>query len=160
MQDIIEKVVKLGQQLQGRGWTLGTAESCTGGLVAHYITNLSGSSAFFLGGLVSYANQVKCDLLGVPEAMLLAHGAVSEQVALAMAQGIRRLMGVDVGVSVTGIAGPLGGTETKPVGTVYIAVASPAGQRVMHRQWGIDRLGNKDLSARAALDLALEHLAG
>jgi PncC family amidohydrolase len=158
MQDIIEKVVKLGGLLQSRGWTLGTAESCTGGLVAHYITNLSGSSAFFLGGLVSYANQVKCDLLGVPKEMLLAHGAVSEQVALAMAQGIRRLVGVDVGISVTGIAGPMGGTETKPVGTVYIAVASPAGQRVIHRQWQTDRLGNKDLSALAALDLVLEHL--
>ncbi len=158
MQDIIEKVVKLGGLLQSRGWTLGTAESCTGGLVAHYITNLSGSSAFFLGGVVSYANQVKCDLLGVPKEMLLAHGAVSEQVALAMAQGIRRLVGVDVGISVTGIAGPMGGTETKPVGTVYIAVASPAGQRVIHRQWQADRLGNKDLSALAALDLVLEHL--
>ena len=160
MQDLAEKITKIGQQLQGKGWTLGTAESCTGGLVAHCITNLSGSSAFFLGGVISYANQIKRDLLGVPEEVLLVHGAVSQEVALAMAQGIRRLIGVDVGVSVTGIAGPLGGTAIKPVGTVYIAVASPLGQRVIHRQWQADRLGNKELSALAALDLVVEHLAG
>jgi len=160
MQGILEMVAKIGQQLQDRGWTLGTAESCTGGLVGHYITNLSGSSAFFLGGVISYANQVKRDLLGVPEQALLAYGAVSQEVALAMAQGVRRLLSVDVGVAVTGIAGPLGATAGKPVGTVYIAVASPLGHKVVHQQWQADRLGNKDLSALAALDLLAEHLNG
>lgn len=159
MQETIEKVRQIGLRLQAKGWTLGTAESCTGGLLAHYITTLAGSSAFFQGGVVSYANCVKRDLLGVPEEMLLAYGAVSEPVALAMAQGARRALGVDVAVSVTGIAGPSGGTEAKPVGTVYLAMASPLGQWVIRRGWDQDRLGNITLSALAALDLLLERLA-
>lgn len=158
MQDVIDKVRQLSQRLQARGWTLGTAESCTGGLLAHYITTLSGSSAFFQGGIVSYSNRIKRDLLGVPEEMLSTYGAVSEQVALAMAQGARRALGVDVAVSVTGVAGPSGGTETKPVGAVYIAVASPVGEWVIYRRWREDRLGNIELSAVAALELLLEHV--
>jgi len=154
----MERVAEIGRRLQARDWTLGTAESCTGGLVSHYITNLSGSSAFYLGGVISYANQAKRDLLGVPEEMLADYGAVSEQVALAMAQGARRLLGADVAVAVTGIAGPLGGTASKPVGTVYIAVASPLGQHAIHRRWQADRLRNKELSALAALELVMEHL--
>jgi PncC family amidohydrolase len=158
MQEIIDKVAAISRQLQAKKWTLGVAESCTGGLLSHYITSLSGSSAFFLGGVVSYSNQVKRDLLGVPEEMLSTYGAVSEPVALAMAQGARRVLRVDVAASVTGIAGPLGGTESKPVGTVYIAVASPLDQRVVRRQWHDDRLGNIKLSALAALDLVAELL--
>jgi PncC family amidohydrolase len=148
-----EGVARIGELLRARGWTLGTAESCTGGLVGHLITNLSGSSDFFLGGIIAYANEIKRDALGVPEDLLVAHGAVSSPVALAMAQGVRRALGVDVGVSVTGVAGPLGGTPEKPVGTVYIGVAGPEGERVCHYVWDRDREGNKRLSAQAALDL-------
>src|SRR5687768_12710205 len=107
-----------------RGVTVATAESCTGGNVAHQITGIPGSSDYFLGGVVSYANDVKRDVLGVPEAILANPGAVSAPCARAMAEGARRLMGADLAVATTGIAGPLGGTARKPVGLVYLAVAS------------------------------------
>jgi len=110
-----------------RGWTLGTAESCTGGLVAGRLTGIPGSSDVFRGGVVAYANEVKTAELGVPEALLEQHGAVSPEVAAAMAQGARERLGVDVAVSVTGIAGPDGGTEEKPVGLVYLHAEGPQG---------------------------------
>jgi nicotinamide-nucleotide amidase len=109
------------------GWTLGTAESCTGGLVAAGLTALPGSSDVILGGVVAYANEVKVRELGVPTALLDEHGAVSAEVAEAMAGGVRERLGVDVGVSVTGVAGPGGGSEEKPVGLVYFHVATPDG---------------------------------
>ena len=149
---------RVGELLQARGWTCATAESCTGGLVGHYLTNISGSSSYLLGGLIAYADRIKIDLLGVPQSVLTAHGAVSTQVAVAMAQGARRLLSTDLAVSVTGIAGPLGGTPAKPIGTVYIAVSSPLGDMVRHFQWGEDREGNKRLSAEAALNLVIEQL--
>jgi len=110
-----------------RGWTLGTAESCTGGLVAARLTGIPGSSDVFLGGVVAYADEVKQAELGVPAALLAEHGAVSAEVAEAMARGARARLGVDVAVSVTGIAGPDGGTEEKPVGLVYLHAEGPAG---------------------------------
>jgi nicotinamide-nucleotide amidase len=112
---------------RGRGWTLGTAESCTGGLVAARLTGIPGSSAVFRGGVVAYANEVKEGELGVPAELLGEHGAVSPEVAAAMAQGARRRLGVDVAVSVTGIAGPDGGSEEKPVGLVYLHAEGPHG---------------------------------
>lgn len=139
--------------LRARGLTLGVAESCTGGLVGHALTNIPGSSDSFLGGIIAYANAVKRDLVGVPQELLVAHGAVSRPVALAMAQGVRRVLGVDVGLSVTGIAGPTGGTSEKPVGTVHIAVAGPWGEAAEHHVWDADRVGNKALSALAVLAL-------
>ncbi|HHX65339.1 MAG TPA: CinA family protein [Chloroflexi bacterium] len=160
MNEQLQQVARIGDLLRERGWTMGTAESCTGGMVGHLITELSGSSDFFLGGIIAYANEIKRDALGVPEELLIAHGAVSEPVALAMAQGVRRVLNVDVGVSVTGIAGPTGGTDQKPVGTVYIAASSPAGDAVRHYVWDRDRAGNKRLSAQAALDLVEVLLAG
>ena len=138
-----------------KGWTLAGAESCTGGLIGHIITNNSGSSAYFWGGIMSYAYEVKESAVGVPHEMLMAHGAVSEPVALAMARGVRDRLGVDVGYSVTGIAGPLGGTPTKPVGTTYMAVVTPDSERVEHHLWADDRKGNKMLSAQAVLDLLM-----
>jgi nicotinamide-nucleotide amidase len=110
-----------------RGWTLGTAESCTGGLVAARLTGIPGSSDVFRGGVVAYANEVKEAELGVPGELLAEHGAVSPEVAAAMAQGARARLGVDVAVSVTGIAGPDGGTEEKPVGLVYLHAEGPNG---------------------------------
>jgi nicotinamide-nucleotide amidase len=115
--------------LTARGWTVATAESCTGGLLGARLTARPGSSAYVRGTVVGYADDVKSSLLGVPTATLQAHGAVSEQVAQALAEGVRTALGADVGVGVTGVAGPGGGTPAKPVGTVHLAVVSPAGRR-------------------------------
>ena len=131
------------------------AESCTGGLVTHSLTNISGSSAYVKGAVVAYANEVKQDVLGVPAAFLEEYGAVSEPVAMAMARNVRKVLGTEVGVSVTGIAGPTGGTPEKPVGTVFVAVSTPGAEEVRHCLWDSDRLGNKDLSAGAVLELLL-----
>ena len=114
---------------RARGWTIATAESCTGGLVAARLTRVPGSSESFLGGIVAYADAVKTGELGVPEALLGEHGAVSAEVAEAMADGARRRLGADLGVAVTGVAGPGGGTEEKPVGLVHIHVSGPDGSR-------------------------------
>lgn len=142
----------VGKLLAAHGKTLATAESCTGGLLAHRITNVSGSSAYFLGGVVSYANASKKALLGVPRDILEKHGAVSSACAREMAQGIRRVLRADYGIAITGIAGPGGGTPEKPVGTVYIALATPDGVQ--------DRLKTIKTSRKefkkAVTDLALE----
>ena len=144
---------EVGALLLARGWRLGLGESCTGGLVGHVLTNIPGSSAFFQGGVIAYANDVKRDVLGVPEEALLTHGAVSAPVAVAMARGARRVVDAEVGISITGIAGPTGGTPEKPVGTVYIGYSSPLGEGAERYRWEEDRLGNKVLSARAALEV-------
>lgn len=138
------------------GLTVGAAESCTGGLVAHAITSVPGSSEYFLGGVVSYSNEVKHDLLGVAHELLRTHGAVSAQVALAMAAGAHRTLGVDVAVAVTGVAGPDGGTDEKPVGLVYVAVHDRAGSDVRRYHWDGDRAANIRASAAAALELLME----
>ncbi|MDQ1257885.1 MAG: nicotinamide-nucleotide amidase [Candidatus Hydrogenedentes bacterium] len=114
---------RIGKALSARGLTLATAESCTGGLIGHRITNVAGSSAYYLGGIIAYDNRIKAELLGVSEADLVTHGAVSEPVARQMAEGVRTRFGADYAVAVTGIAGPGGGSEDKPVGLVYVAVA-------------------------------------
>ncbi|CAN5622798.1 hypothetical protein BH24CHL9_BH24CHL9_16030 [soil metagenome] len=134
-----------------RSLTIGTAESCTGGLVGHAITAIAGASSAYLGGVVSYADSVKIDLLGVPYATLELHGAVSAQVALAMAHGVRDRLGVDVAVAVTGVAGPAGGTPAKPVGLTFVAVADARGHDVRRHLWSGDRDANKQASASAAL---------
>lgn len=122
-----------GRLVSGHGWMLCVAESCTGGLLASTLTNLPGSSAWFHGGVVSYSNALKCGLLGVPEELIAAHGAVSEPVVLAMARGALALPGMPPGrgcaVAISGIAGPTGGTREKPVGTVWVAWAWPGGER-------------------------------
>ncbi len=135
----------------GRDVTLATAESCTGGNIAHRITRNAGSSAYFLGSVVAYANPVKRDVLGVPEAILNSPGAVSEPCARAMAEGVRRLMGADLAVSTTGIAGPMGGTVRKPVGFVYIALAMPERTVVVEDRFG----GDREAVIEAATDRAL-----
>jgi PncC family amidohydrolase len=139
-----------------RGLTVATAESCTGGLVGHTITEVDGSSRYFRGAIVAYADGVKTALLGVPVSTIEAHGAVSAQVAVAMAHGARERAGVDLAVAVTGIAGPGGGTATKPVGLTYVAVMGPAGSEVRRFTWTGDRSANKRSSAEAALHLLLE----
>ena len=141
-----------------RGVTVATAESCTGGLVAHAITEIAGSSAYYRGGFVTYADDVKRDALGVPADVLAAHGAVSAQVARAMAEGARARLSTDLAVAITGIAGPGGGSAEKPVGLTYVAVADGAGVDVRRHQWTGDRSTNKRDSAVAALELVLERL--
>jgi PncC family amidohydrolase len=148
--------IQLGEQLKTRGWRICTAESCTGGLVAHRLTNIAGSSAYVLGGVVAYDNRIKMALLGVQESTLIAHGAVSAETAEEMARGALARFGADVAVSITGIAGPGGGTTEKPVGLTYIAAATRAGQfRVERHVWQGDRLAVKAQSADAALRLAI-----
>jgi PncC family amidohydrolase len=139
--------------------TVATAESCTGGLLAHVLTEIAGSSAYFLGGIVSYADDVKVGALGVPADVLAMHGAVSEPVAAAMAEGARARLGADLAASVTGIAGPGGGTPGKPVGLTFVAVADADGTTVLRRVWGGDRSANKRSSAAAALALLFERLS-
>jgi PncC family amidohydrolase len=158
-EELLDLAERVGATCRASGRTLATAESCTGGLVAHLITEVPGSSAYFLGGLVTYADGVKTALADVPPPVLEAHGAVSAQVAVAMAEGARRRLSVDVAVAVTGIAGPDGGTDTKPVGLTYVAVADVEGDTVRRHQWSDDRSGNKRASAAAALSLVLERLA-
>ncbi len=153
-----ELAVGLCELAVGRRVTLGVAESCTGGLVAATITDVPGSSQYFLGGVVSYANEVKTTVLGVPEQLLAAHGAVSAEVALAMARGVRSLLGSDVGLGITGIAGPGGATPTKPVGLVFIAVAGPWGERCRSAQFAGERVANKRRFAAEALSLAVSYL--
>jgi nicotinamide-nucleotide amidase len=141
-----------------KGLTLATAESCTGGLVAGAVTAIAGSSAVFTHGFVTYANEAKTQMLGVPEAMLAAHGAVSPEVAEAMAAGARARAGVDYAISITGIAGPGGGSAEKPVGTVWFGLAGPDGATTHHKLFQGNR---EDIRAQAvAFALALLELAG
>jgi PncC family amidohydrolase len=151
-----QEVVRL---LTERGLTLAVAESCTGGLVGHRITNVPGSSACFRGGVIAYHNEVKAALLNAPADILAREGAVSEDVALSMARGVRERLGADIGLAVTGIAGPAGGTPEKPVGLVYIALADAEGAIAERHVWSGDRRQNKDSSAEAALKLVKEHLS-
>ena len=146
--------VVVGDALMARGWTIAAAESCTGGGIASRLTDVAGSSAYVVGGVVAYADAVKMSALDVPAATIAAHGAVSEPVAIAMADGVRRKLGADVGVAVTGIAGPGGGSAAKPVGTVVIAVATPSGPTAVRTFLFLgDRAMVRTQSAVAALDL-------
>jgi PncC family amidohydrolase len=149
---------RVGHLLREQAATLATAESCTGGLIGHLITNQPGSSDYFLGGVMAYANSVKNQVLGVRAETLAAVGAVSEQTALQMARGVCRVLGADYGLAVTGVAGPTGGTPEKPVGLVYIALVGPSVAVCERHIWSSDRLGNKELSARRAVQMLVEHL--
>ncbi len=136
------------------------AESCTGGRVADALTDVPGSSGYLAGGVVAYEDAAKTAILGVPRDALAAHGAVSAQVALAMAEGARARFAADLAVAVTGIAGPGGATPGKPVGLTYVAVADVTGNAVRRFAWSGEREANKASSAEAALELLLERAAG
>jgi nicotinamide-nucleotide amidase len=153
-EDAIEELVLVA--CRERGLTLATAESCTGGLVAARLTSVPGSSDVFLGSVVSYSNSVKESALGVPAAVLEAHGAVSAEAALAMARGARERLGADVAVSVTGIAGPGGGTPEKPVGLVFLCVSGPAGELARDLVFTGDRETVRRRATVAALHLVHE----
>ncbi len=152
-------VRRLAARLGESGQTLATAESCTGGLLAAAITDLPGSSAFFSGGVVPYTNRMKHELLGVPEDVLAAKGAVSAEVAIAMAQGARERLGTDLALSITGIAGPAADGTDKPVGLTFIGLAGPDLVLVKQFNWKGDRWENRRLSVEAALKLVLDSFA-
>lgn len=157
-----DPLVVLAARLQERclahGVRVATVESCTGGLVGHLITETPGSSAYYVGGFVTYSDQLKQDLVDVPAEVLAAHGAVSAQTAVAMATGGRARTGADLGAAVTGIAGPEGGTAQKPVGLTYVAVSDATGTAVRRHLWSGERTENKRASAEALLELLLERI--
>jgi len=147
-----ELVARIAGLLEARGAWLATAESCTGGLIASTLTDRSGSSAWFKGAVVSYTNGVKADVLAVPVDVLQTHGAVSEATVRAMVEGVRRLLQAEVAVAVSGIAGPLGGTAEKPVGTVWIAWSVDGRVDARRHRFDGDRLAVKRQTVEAALN--------
>jgi PncC family amidohydrolase len=157
---MLEKPVEaqIGEILTRRGLTLAAAESCTGGLVSHRITNVPGSSVYFMGGVVSYANSIKTGLLGVQAETLEKFGAVSRQTVIEMARGVRQSLKTDIGIAVSGVAGPGGGTPEKPVGLTWIGLSAPDWDEAREYAWPGDRLAVKEQSAQAALELILEYL--
>ena len=158
--DLARVAAELGNVLRARHWRMATAESSTGGLIGHAITMTPGASDYYAGGVICYSNLAKERAVGVPHDLIEAHGAVSEAVAAALAVGAAHRFETELGISVTGIAGPDGGSERKPVGTHYVGVARrghPA--RVEHRVFAHDREGNLAAAALAALELALDEVA-
>lgn len=147
---------KISDELKKRNLTVATAESCTGGLLASSLTDVPGSSEYFDRGIISYSNQSKMELLGISEEILKEHGSVSEQTAKAMAVNIKERSNVDIGLSTTGIAGPTGGTKEKPVGLVYIGIATSKKTDVKRFIFSGDRLQNKESTCNATLQLLLE----
>jgi len=154
----IAQVLRYYQARTGRVLTICTVESATGGRIADRITNMSGSSDYFLGSVVSYSDQVKVATIGVTRATLDSHGAVSEQTALEMAHGGRKLLGADVCVSDTGIAGPTGDSPGKPVGLFYLGLAAEDASLCQRHQFSLDREQNKRDAAQAALDMLKDYL--
>ena len=152
--------IQVGQLLLERGLKLVLAESCTGGLLGSRITDVPGSSEYFLGGVVAYAYEAKADLLGVSWETLNTKGAVSRETVLEMARGVRHRMKAHIAVSVSGIAGPGGGTPEKPVGTTWIGLAAEDGEWAKAYRFSEDREGNKSFAAAAALELLLNYLQG
>lgn len=160
-QDRTSRLVEsLARVLDAQSYTLAVAESCTGGGLGAAITDLPGASTFFKGGVVAYSNEVKERLLGVAPAVIEEHGAVSELTVKAMAEGARVLLAASVGIAVTGIAGPSGAAPGKPVGLVYVAVATPAGTVVRRDVWPGARAQVRAASIRAAIELALDTMEG
>lgn len=151
-------VEKLRDALLARGWTISTAESCTGGLCAAALVALPGSSTWYSGGIVAYSNAIKHELLEVPKDVLQDHGAVSELVALAMAEGVRSRCRSSVSCSTTGIAGPGGGTPDKPVGLVWIGIATPTGIEARRYHFSGDRLSVRQQTVDACFELLLEQI--
>lgn len=157
MEDALQILAgKLGEALAARGWLLGGAESCTGGLLSSILTDVPGASAWYVGAVVSYANDVKRQVLGVPQEILDTKGAVSRETVLAMVRGARHVLGADVAVAVSGVAGPAGGTPQKPVGTVWLAWEGPDGGAVKCFRFDGDRQAVRLQSVREALTGLLE----
>lgn len=152
--------VLVGKLLKEKGWMLGTAESCTGGLLAHTITTVPGSSSYFKGSVVAYSNEIKRDLLQVPSATLEEYGAVSEQTVRAMVNGAIQALDVDIAVAISGIAGPDGGTPEKPVGLIYLACGSRDEIRTLELRLNKDRLRNMEYAVTMGLNMIRKFLMG
>ena len=152
----IENIV--GNLLRLRGLRLAVAESCTGGLISHLVTNVPGSSTYFMGGVTAYAYEAKVRMLGVSWRTLEKYGAVSQETVIEMASGVRKALAADIGISVSGIAGPGGGTPDKPVGLTWIGLSTEGGDEAYSYIWEGDRLAVKEKSARQALRLLKEYL--
>ena len=159
-QTIPDRAAELAARLRERGWTLATAESCTGGLLGDALTDLAGVSDVYLGGLIAYANSSKMQLLGVSESVLNSVGAVSAETAAAMASGVQQRFGTQIALATTGIAGPGGGSPEKPVGLVYLGLATPHGVWTERHIWAGNRRENKAESVRRALAWAIEMIEG
>ncbi|MBN1666545.1 MAG: CinA family protein [Anaerolineales bacterium] len=160
MNSSIPLEAQVGALLRARGWRLAVAESCTGGLIGHRLTNIAGSSTYYMGSIIAYAYEAKVRLLGVKWETLEQHGAVSEPVVLQMARGVRRALIADVGLSVSGIAGPGGGTPEKPVGLTCFGLSIPDYEQAWHFTWDGDRIANKEQSAQQGLQLLVDFLRG
>ena len=156
MTENIEQLI--GNELRDRGWRLAIAESCTGGLIGHRITNNSGSSTYYLGSITAYAYRAKVRLLGVSWDTLEEYGAVSEETIKEMALGVRRALAADIGLSVSGIAGPTGGTPDKPVGYAWIGLSTPGGIKTLQHNAGGNRIENKKEVAQTALEFLYQFL--
>jgi PncC family amidohydrolase len=150
--------VTLGEMLLQRGLHLAVAESCTGGLIGHCITNVPGSSGYYSGGVIAYSNEIKMKLLGVSLETLRKYGAVSGQTVLEMASGVRQALGTDIGAAISGIAGPEGGTADKPVGLTWIGLSAPGVDKAWHYIWPGTRLDVKGQSARQVLRILVDYL--
>ena len=148
----LEKIIV--DHLRNKGWTLSIAESCTGGLICDRITNISGSSDYFMGGMITYSNESKSKHLGIPSGDMKRYGAVSPQVAKKMAQGVRKTFGTTFGLSTTGVAGPTGGTKRAPIGRVFIGLAS--GRRT--GVWKLDLKGSRREIKRESVCRSLKYL--
>jgi PncC family amidohydrolase len=151
---------QVGETLRDHGLTVATAESSTGGLITKRLTDISGSSAYLLGGVVAYSDVIKQQLLGVREQTLIEHGAVSEPIARQMADGARMIFATDLALSVTGIAGPTGATVTKPVGLTFVGLSTVDGTWVRRFVWDGSRAQNREASADAAFQFVLDYLKG
>lgn len=151
--------VQAGELLRRRGLRLAVAESCTGGLIGHRLTNIPGSSTYYMGSVTAYAYEAKVRLLGVRWATLEKYGAVSKETVIELARGVRHALAADIGLSVSGIAGPGGGTPEKPVGLVWIGLSAGEVDEAWSFVWQGDRLLNKELSAEQALQLLVDYLS-
>ncbi|MCX7690567.1 CinA family protein [Thermoflexus sp.] len=154
-----DRAAQVGMELKKRGWRLAVAESCTGGLLGHRLTRIPGSSAYFLGGVIAYRNEIKARILNVREETLAQFGAISAEAAREMAEGVRHLFQADLALAITGVAGP-DPEEGKPVGEIYIALASPDGTWTRRITGGLDREENQALAVEAALELLEGMLRG
>jgi PncC family amidohydrolase len=152
--------IQLGRLLNKNGLSLAVAESCTGGMLGNLITNVPGSSSYFYGGVIAYANKIKMELLGVSANTLESFGAVSRQTVLEMAKGVRAALGADIGLSISGIAGPDGGTAEKPVGTVWIGISDKNTQNAEMFLFSGDRREVKERAAQTAMQIAISYLSG
>lgn len=159
LEQLIELSARVGQALTDKQLTIATAESCTGGLMGHLLTSVSGSSGYYLGGVIAYSNEVKEAFLGVRHETLLAYGAVSEQTAKEMAAGARERIGSDIGISTTGIAGPTGGTPQKPVGLVYIGLSTKDETLAYECHFKGTREAVKESTAQTLLNKLLESIS-